>query len=264
MFNRLKCTDQLIKIISIKVVGRSGGVTRAIDVRPAGYLGRGLVGHWAFEDGAGTSAKDSSSSGNDGTLKNMEDSDWVNGKVGLALEFDGNDEYLDTPYEGIGGSTDRTITAWIKFNGSSVATGNSAVLGYGDSNGSGKKWHIRLNTDSVDGQVGAIRTEIGGGYMVGSTVISDGEWHFVTSIFSGTNATDIEHYIDGKLEIPSGSQLQTVNTDVVSGDPVTIGSRFGTSPRFFDGDIDDVRIYNRALSVTEICKLYELGDGVCQ
>src|SRR3989344_8348343 len=122
--NQMACADPLIDVVSIKVVGTYLGVTRAIDVRPSGYLYRGLIGHWEFEDGSGSMAEDSSPNNNDGTMVNMDDNDWVGGKIGEALEFDGSNDHVRLP--DIKDRSGGTITFWLKpratFNSSTVTT----------------------------------------------------------------------------------------------------------------------------------------------
>ena len=75
----------------------------------------GLVGHWTFDDGAGTTAADSSGNGHDGTLTNMDAAtDWTTGIVGGALEFDGSNDSVDlgrpAELEALQGLT---LSAWI-------------------------------------------------------------------------------------------------------------------------------------------------------
>ena len=74
-----------------------------------------LVGHWPFDETAGTTAPDASLYGHDGTLVNTDDTDWVAGKTGNALNFDGDNNYVaieNLPLVLAGG--DVTVSAWMK------------------------------------------------------------------------------------------------------------------------------------------------------
>ena len=72
----------------------------------------GLTVHWKFNEGTGTAAKDDLT-GNDGTLKNMDNADWVDGKFGKALDFDGSNDYVFAP-KTVGGEKAMTAAMWIK------------------------------------------------------------------------------------------------------------------------------------------------------
>jgi hypothetical protein len=99
--------------------------------------------------------------------------------------------------------------------------------------------------------VGALRTECSGGYIIGSTDLRDDQWHHVASVLESTGSPtigDITLYVDGVAEDISGSQAVDVNT--AGGRNVWIGD--GHHDRPFPGLIDDVRIYERALTVDEI------------
>src|SRR3989344_4237434 len=111
--NQMACADPLIDVVSIKVVGTYLGVTRAIDVRPSGYLYRGLIGHWEFEDLSGGIAEDSSSANNDGTLQNIDSGDSVDGAIGKAIDFNGSDEYIDLSTIGDLSAEAFTYSIWV-------------------------------------------------------------------------------------------------------------------------------------------------------
>ena len=92
----------------------------------APVLDNGLVAHWAFDDGAGTTAVDSSANSNDGTLVN--DPTWVNGVYGDALSFDGADDYVD--YGDVLNDTTfpLTVSTWVYRRGADEVTLFSSVL----------------------------------------------------------------------------------------------------------------------------------------
>ena len=215
----------------------------------AWLLDLGLVGHWKFDQSSGDIAAGSAYCDQSGTLTNMEDADWVAAvdRPGNALEFDGVDEFVEiTDYKGVTGSAARTVTAWIKTS----TTGEIITWGTASS---GEKWIFRVQDDN--GTAGAIRLEVGIGFVVGSIDLRDGDWHHVAAVLEegDTDILDVKLYVNGVLETLSASDgPRQINT--ASGADVKIGV-FAGSDRYFTGQIDDVRIYSRGLSDTEIWEL---------
>jgi len=201
-----------------------------------------LVGHWTFDEGAGTVALDSSGNGNDGIF--VGDPQWVAGVVGGALEFNG-DDYLDC------GNSDSlqiqdaiTIAFWFNI----VAFENSweAILSKGDSAyrvsrgpGDGDATHF-----GISGSTGGD----GAGWFNGNTIITDGLWHHFAGTYDGAEG---RIYIDGVLD------ATTVATGQMNIEPENfwIGNNSQNVDRFFHGMLDDVRLYNQALSEAEVVGL---------
>ena len=224
-----------------------------------------LVGHWTLEEGTGTTTADSSVSGNAGTISagatwTTVDLPPVPGGTTAALDFDGNDADINIiGYKGVTGTGDRTITAWIKTGINSPAQ-NKGIVSWG-SNISTQKWTFR--TQNSNGTPGTIRIEANGGFFVGNTVVTDAEWHHVAVTWAndGTpNIQDAKLYVDGVLDAefgnidtpPSASQSIPIATAI--GADVQIGDDFQAAHNW-DGLIDDVRIYDEALSAVEIAEI---------
>ena len=225
-----------------------------------GPLNADLVGHWKFDEGAGEVYADSSPNGNDATPRGGGQR-WSTdvpptGIVNTAsLNFDGVGTYVNTPYAGIGGNAPRTVAFWLK--GTSAAS--HGIVAWGNSTTNGTKWHVRLNDNANNGPVGAVRTETQGDFTIATTPLNDGNWHHVASVYpdGGGELGTVLHYVDGVLEAAGGNNgsVQAVNTST-SNDPVTIGRRTqGAAQNYFNGLLDDVRIYDRALSGQEIADL---------
>ena len=88
----------------------------------------GLIGHWDFEDGSGTTLTDRVG-GDNATLYNMDPAtDWVPGKFGTALDFDGSNDYAEFPTTSTGnfGTDDFTVSVWA--NASSDLTSSYHIL----------------------------------------------------------------------------------------------------------------------------------------
>ncbi|MCK5857480.1 MAG: T9SS type A sorting domain-containing protein [Bacteroidales bacterium] len=154
--------------------------------------------------------------------------------------FNGTNYIETVNYKGIPGNTSRTVEAWIK-----TTTSDKEIVSWGENNG-GEKWVFRLNGD------GTLRVEVNGGYRYGSTVLTDGDWHHVACVFSGTAVNNIQLYVDGNLETGLTTANKTINTDTTNG----IGLRIsrGINNRYFVGDIDEVRIWDTNLSQATLQK----------
>jgi len=218
----------------------------------------GLVGYWSFEDATGTIATDFSGNGNSGTLTNMETTDWVNGKVGKALDFDGSNERVE-----VGNNFSLQLTsgfstsAWIKRTSGSNAY--QGVYGkYDQDNLAG--WFWTFYTDNNKLKFG-FRLN-GGNYWSASsnTVFVNNVWYHIAFVYLGDGSTP-------RLWI-NGAEETSLTTWLVAGDALngftdsntilTIGEEegFTDTNKYFPGQIDEVRIYNRTLSATEVADLY--------
>ncbi len=176
---------------------------------------------------------------------------WVAGRTGHALQFDGVANYVSiTGFNGFLGTDTRTISAWVNTTSSGAATVGYPIVAWGP-NSSGNKWTFLMNG------TGQIRLEVTGGWVVGTHAINDGKWHHVACVFpsDGTpNVTDVKLYVDGVAETISSSSAVAINT--TSSGEVKIGS--DVQSRFWKGLMQDVRIFHRDLAPTEIAA--EAGD----
>lgn len=102
------------------------------------------------------------------------------GLLDQALALDGVDDYVTIDgYTGVAGTQSRTVTAWIQ------TTGLGAIVAWGE-NVAGQKWIFRVQDSN--GQAGAIRVEVNGGYQVGDTDVRDGEWHHAVAVLVAMTA----------------------------------------------------------------------------
>jgi len=199
------------------------------------YNRGGPVAHWKFDEGSGSTAYDETPNNNDGTLTNGPT--WVEGKYGSALVFDGVDDYVSMPDVNV--SPPYTVSAWIKHQGSGVRI---AVFSR-----KGSKFTFGVDADNK-----ITLRDKNGTFYYGST-LNQNEWYFVG--LRANNATDFDIIINGKLD----------KSDVAnSGDLDFSGNNFymGYStwvPYYFNGLIDDVRIYNYARTPEQILQDYNAG-----
>ncbi|MCF7955760.1 MAG: hypothetical protein K9M75_08165, partial [Phycisphaerae bacterium] len=208
------------------------------------YSDHSLMGHWEMNG----NAFDSSSYENDGTVHGSPVWDDA-GHSGGSMIFDGVDDYIEIEgYKGVAGKRSRTVSAWIK-----TSTVSGVIISWGDSSSNGRKWIVRINND------GALRAQVIGGDISGTTNLTADElWHHIAVVLNSDGSPDISEvklYVDGQPENVAAVKDEPINTS--SDQNVTIGVYQADSPPFFNGLIDDVRIYNRALTDGEIQKLAE-------
>lgn len=149
--------------------------------------------------------------------------------------------YLETNnYKGIPGSNPRTVEAWIK-----TTTADKEIVSWG-SNVAGKKWVFRVNG------TGTLRVEVNGGYIYGSTVLTDNKWHHVAAVLNGANVNNIQLYVDGILETGLTTANRSIITDTTGG--INLRVSRGINNRYFNGNIDEVRVWDAALSQSTLRK----------
>ncbi len=215
-----------------------------VDAAPQDFA-RGLVGHWTFDDGKGSIARDVSGRGNHGTV--MGGAKWTQGIIGGALEFDGMDDFVSIPNESkfdITGSV--TVSAWIRVQ--SFTKSWQAIVTKGD-----RTWRLhRANSGNSVGFACSDLSRNQTGDLYGDKDVADGRWHHVAGVLDGTR---ISIYVDGALDASAASSPNISVNDY----SVLIGENAETTGRLFRGLIDDVRIYDRALSVDELRALVKAG-----
>jgi hypothetical protein len=204
-------------------------------------LTNGLVGLWSFNgsDMDGNTAIDRSSGGNNGTITGATK---TIGKVGQALSFNGSGDSITVPYSAsLDISGDHTISAWVYLTnsnptGQTIFVKNSNYAFWFEYGGT-----LRFSDDSSH----YIQT-------VQSTW-SAGQWYHFAGVFDDSfSASKI--YVNGV----SVSVTQSGDWSPTLGLDSYIGSMYGSGD-YINGRIDEVRIYNRALSAQEVLRLYNLG-----
>jgi hypothetical protein len=217
---------------------------------PQPELPGALRGHWAFDEESGTIAVDSSDFGNHGVIFGAA---WaVSGKFGGALEFDGDNDYVQVKgYKGVLGGQSRTVTAWIKTDNSDFMD----ILSWGR-NLPGEAWTLLLTRGSRFESEGALKLDINDGYLAGRTKLNDNQWHHIAAVLQddgSPNVTEARLYVDGQEETVGRMLAQPINS--TAGDDVRIGIFKEGGNQYFKGLMDDVRIYSKALNESEISDL---------
>jgi hypothetical protein len=214
--------------------------TVALDTDP------NLVGWWKFDGTSGRSAADSSKHGHHGVLEGGAsfETHSAPGRIGTALRLDGKDNWVTiTGYKGVTGPKPRTIAAWIK-----TAAPSGQIISWGLDD-HGKMWTF-----------GHIRARLGvtpkGGYLYMKARTDDDAWHHVAVVVQDADPPNLHDHVklyrDGTLaEIDDIGLLDLWPIETGDKLDVRIGWRF-------KGLLDDLRLYDRALSEDEVAALFRL------
>ncbi len=230
------------------LVFTQGNVTYAQNTLPT------PVAYWKLDEGSGIVATNSITSGSSGTLVNGPT--WVSGKLGKALSFDGIDDQVKVLDASLSNLTTMTLSAWVNTRGGGGAgTGNGRIIGKGDK----RRFQLVIGADNSSLGFFAGYTGGTGTWKSPTGSLPLNSWHHVVASYThGDPHNTPRIYIDGV------SQSLT-RTNTPSGDPVAddsmlyIGSR-GDNAKVFDGNIDQVRVYNQILSASEVNALYTVEN----
>ncbi|OGX35649.1 MAG: hypothetical protein A3B73_05555 [Omnitrophica WOR_2 bacterium RIFCSPHIGHO2_02_FULL_63_39] len=219
--------------------------TRALtasDVRE--LVGNGPLAWWKFDENTGTSAADATGNGYTGTLAaSPATPTWASGRLGYALSFDGTDDKVSLGNDALGNLGDNaTVSAWVKLTGASdyqiISEYESGVCG---------DFYFRVSG-------GVLTVHDGGSSTVtGTATVNNGVWRHVVAV-SETAGTTL--YVDGALNVSSATDVDWRNS--CTAQDVQIGNRKSTNQPF-SGTLDEVRVYNRSLTASEVRQLYQGG-----
>ena len=192
-----------------------------------------LVAWWKLDEGSGNNVLDWSGHGNHGELRGGPQ--WVSGYDGIALELDGSDDYVNfsNPSDLPSGTSARSMCGWGRTD--TVSGGWRWLAAYG-SPGTSQAMFIGINGVDL----------YGGGYgddVFQSNFWEVGVWHHICLTYDGTTA---RLYADG-INVAT----ETKNWDLVSS-RAHIGRQVNDLIEFWDGAVDDVRIYDKVLTQDEI------------
>ena len=205
----------------------------------------GLVGWWKFDEGSGTVAYDSSGNGNNGNLTNGPT--WTNGKIGGALSFDGVDDFVQISNMQSLFSNAASFTTWVKVTDFS-STNSQGLAEFGATNGNlhyqfvgDMKIYMNIlrSTNRVE-QIASL-TDTSEWHLLSITTQNGGDWVMFQ------NFSEAKRVLAQNLSLPLN---QTFGRSIHS----------NTSYRYLKGFLDDVLIYDRALSAAEVQALYNMGQ----
>jgi len=216
--------------LALAVIAIAGATVRADS---------GLVGWWPLDEGSGTVAKDASGGGHDGVFKG--EPLWTVGRVGMALTFDGTDDYVDTGYtENL---ATWTVGCWVKSPAAPAAVSASGPLH--------REANFQINWNHTNATFrAALGLKVGSTWHAASfgTLQAD-TWCHLAGTYDGQ---DLKAYTNGQLittnSAPDGPAANETNS-------LKLGRHASSATQFFTGTVDDALVYNRALSQKEILRV---------
>src|SRR5690606_17528760 len=160
------------------------------------------------------------------------------------LNFNATDNLVQTTFPGILGHNEITVEAWIKPGG---ANNEQIITAWGTDAVHGGRFTFRVN---AVGATDVIRIENKGGGINGTIDINDGAWHHVAVTYDPNASTKYSLYVDGVLDI-AANITQPLN--IIADVDMRLGRRIhATYTGWFDGPMDEVRVWNVARSAAEI------------
>ncbi len=226
MSEKVKYFISLVLVIGVALTG-------TVNAQDAG-----LVGYWKFDDEGTGTVLDYSGNDRHGTING--NPQFVPGLFGDAMHFTGDPDYVNIgDYKGLLGGHAFSITAWIK------TAANGEIVGWGNN----------VGTERVEFRVSEyrLRVEHGSGNRQGDTNVSDNQWHHVALTVEENSTISYPQvilYVDGEDDTRTGTDPDAFN--IVENFDLSIARQYNGSNRWFIGLIDEVRVYDRALSAEEV------------
>ena len=219
----------------------------------------GLVGYWKFDEGSGTTAYDSSSYGNTGTMftsSTQSNLFLASGcKIGSCANFNGLNQNISVPAntgDELYLTNAVTLSAWVYYNGTGLNTPFVISKGWSDS------YQLIISSNKANLQIFKSGPSLCGN-VLSLTTLQIGTWYYVVGTYDGQNA---KIYINGTYESQAtcGFPMNPWGPNLKIGSNYYANTDFVNYPAYwqmFKGRLDEVRIYNRALSDAEIKAIYD-------
>lgn len=237
IYNRVLSQAEITELYS----GRQGAVDSALKC-------------WLKMDGIRGIALDSSGNGNNGTYNNSPTVTTSVPSTGrnnpYALSFNGSNQYLNMSNPSSLSLSIFTVSSWFKYGIDNVSYQYQTMISKSTGSNYDDNYHINVSktTHFVGAIVGNRNPNIT--YFAGNTQVNDGNWHMATLTYNSTTGVGIL-YVDGVAQ-DSKAGLSAAN---LNSNAIDVG-RY-TTYGYWSGSLDDIRIYNRALSASEVLALYQ-------
>jgi len=216
----------------------------------------GLALYWSFDstDVSGTQVTDLSGSGNTGTISGSPTS--VPGKVNQALNFNGtNSSVSAAPNLNMAFANNVTLAAWINTTNTSRL---EAIISKFNASGSGSGYIFRTDQNGhLEVMVGANDIAAYPNIAVDTATINDGNWHYVVAVI--TIGQTVQFYVDGNLS--SSTAISSVANGDGNSNLLVGANSYLPYGNYFTGAIDEVRVYNQALTASQLSVVYQLSGG---
>jgi len=208
------------------------------------------IAWYRFDETSGTTAADSSGSGRNASLVNGPT--WVGGRLNNAVDLNGGSQHVSLPAGIVNGLNDFSIATWVRLD----STGSWRRLFDFGSNITTNMFLTPNNGSTIRF---AITTSGAGGeqQINGTSALSTGMWHHVAVTKSGGTG---RLYVDG-VQVGQNTGMSLSPASLGSTTNNWIGRSQYSGDAYLDGQVDDFRIYNRALSAAEVQGLFNVGGG---
>ena len=220
----------------------------------------GLLGYWPLDEGDGTSSVyDRSGNGNSGTLTGFTQDGWTYGKFGNALNFDGTNDRIaisDNSLLDFDGSANFTVEAWIQHDGTASTT--QRILSKANTTTGGYKLYMDNSGDICFVTDDDSTWDTDDSACTSAVDYDDNAWHHVAGVKTGTSK--LELFVDGE-SVASDASIADPNTLANSGS-LYIGVDFDGTGGYFDGKIDEIRLYSYARDIKQIVTDMNAGHPV--
>jgi len=206
-----------------------------------------MIALWKFDEAEGNIAADSSENNLVGTLIGNPQWQPTGGKVGGALEFDGIDDYIDFWSDAnLNIANAVTIAAWIKLSGPAE---DQKIVSNQDNSAGGYKFGVYSNKIELEIRDSG-NTATMNRYVDGGTDLQPGVWYHVMCVYS--QGSYIRTYVNGNLD----RELITAVVLAPTSGTLKIGREPFMDAYFYNGLIDELSIYNYALSEADVAAIY--------
>ncbi len=218
---------------------------------PAKALTKGLVGHWKFDEHEGPTVLDSSDHATAGTLEGG--ATRIGGPLGRALSFDGRTGHalvgspavLDLPAE-------MSLLCWLRFDDLAASQYGQCVYGQTKANGVGGQYELCVARGKAMNEVTVLWKDVD--ICISNAKLKTGQWYHIGFTRTGKPGDwTCTIYVDGAVN----SVVKNITTDVGPASPFAMGRPGAFNGLYFNGAIDDLRIYNRAVTAKEVGALFE-------
>jgi hypothetical protein len=255
-------SEKISPVITYRQLKTQAIYTQSTEIaydKPSSNIYTGLIAYWNFDD-INSSGDPQDYLGVNNPIARDGAAQTSDGKFGKGFTFDGNDDNVYFNNTGTvlacDASSAQTRALWFK-----AATGLLTYQGLiGDFSNFGYGWSVAVCSDghaSCSNSYTVVND--GGGEYYGSTVISDGNWHHMVVTYDPSAGNKFTVYLDGSLD---ANFDQTPQDDGNNFFGLTVGwiyhSDGGNSS--FNGEIDEVMIWDRVLTAAEVESLYEAGQ----
>jgi hypothetical protein len=216
----------------------------------ASNVSANLVAHWKFDDGSGGKARDSSGNGYDGTL--FGDPQWITGHSGGGLDFDGNGDYVELPISPLLSSlTNSTFATWVDFSNQGGSW--QRIFDFGINTTYNMFLTPRMGTSGAMRFAITISGSANEDMTTTSATLASGWHHVAVTLDADNNVHSL--YLDGEL-VAENTNARYTPSSLGETTQNWLGRSQYSADGYFDGSLDDFRIYDRLLTPGQVRDLY--------